>query len=101
MYSIKIVCEQVLDHDGWPIVRDGEVVWLVVDEWGEYYHCTDYGDGDIHPDAVVFDTEEEAKAEALLVSKDMLWYIKPKSYEVVCVEPVYETKIVGWKVKGE
>lgn len=98
MFALRIVCEEVLDrYEEWPIVRDGEVVWLIVDEYGDYDHYTYYGNGSMPPDVLVFDTEDEAKE--FLVSKDMLWYIKPKSYEFVCVEPVYETKIVGWKVK--
>lgn len=97
MYAIKIVCKEVLDHYEWPIVRDGEVMWIVVDEYGVYDTCTDYGDGCIPLDVLLFDTEEEAKA--FLVPKDKLWYIKPKSYEIVEVKPIYETKIVGWEIK--
>ena len=54
MFTLRIVCEEVLDHYGSPI-------------------------------------------KEFLASEDMLWYIKPKSYEIVCVEPVYESKIVRWK----
>lgn len=71
MFTLRIVCEEVLDHYGCPIVREGEVVWLVVDEYGEYDHYTDYGNGCMHPDVLAFDTEKEAKE--FLASEDMLW----------------------------
>ena len=59
MFTLRIVCEEVLDHYGSPIVREGEVVQLVVNEYGEHDHYTDYGNGCMHPDVLVFDTTTE------------------------------------------
>lgn len=97
MYAIKVVCKEVLDFYDFPIVSEDEVVWLTEDEYGELDHYKDYGS--VPEEVMVFNSTEEA--DSFMKSNDLLWYTKPKSYEIVQVEPVYEKKIVGWDIKKD
>lgn len=94
MFALRIVCEEVRGKDNRVITCDGDVVFLVDSEWG---HTTSHEEW-VGDRLITFDTAEAAHKCANKL-KPHPWYIRPKSYEVVCVEPVYETKMVGWKVK--
>lgn len=96
MFIVKVVCKEVLDADGCVFRKEDEEEYLCEDEWGVTAMSGWYN---VPPSCVLtFGTREEALSFAEKWESHQ-WYIKPKSYEVLEVEPVYETKIVGWVFK--
>lgn len=95
MFAIEVTCKEMLGKEGYRLVEDGDVVILVEDEFGLSTCREEFLE---YRTPLTYDTVEEAEKAAKTVVKMLNpWYIKAKSYKVVSVEPVYETKIVGWK----
>lgn len=96
-YAIKVVCKQVLDQDGFSLMEEGEVVFLVEDEYG---HSTCSESWLHYSTLLTYETYEQADGVARRLTKHLNpWYVEAKSYEIVEVKPIYETKIVGWEIK--
>lgn len=107
-YAIVVTCAEVRGESGAVIVSEGTKRVLVNGEWvrGEVRPIFD---GRLPSDARTFDSREEAEAFARdLDSPESKantrwwmtwhpWYVQPKSWEVVELKPIMETKQIGWR----
>lgn len=107
-YAIIVTCAEVRGESGAVIVSEGSKRALVNGEWvrGGTSHIFE---GVLPSDVHTFDSREEAEAFARdLDSPESKantrwwmtwhpWYVEAKSWEVVELEPIMETKQIGWR----
>lgn len=95
-YALIVVCKQFLDTDDYELQMEDSEEWIV-------YHM--YGDATTHsvlhsvPECVATFSSLEEIEEFKKEWVPHPWWIAPKEWKVVEVEPVYTTMVVGWNVK--
>ena len=96
-YALIVVCKQFLDSDDYELQMEDSEEWIVDDMYGcATTHSVLHS---IPTDLTTFSSLEEIEE----FKKEWVphpWWIVPKEWKVVEVEPVYESKIVGWTKTG-
>ena len=100
MYAVIIQTEKYVDDDLDIYLEEGREYLLVESNYGTMAEaCYLFpSPSPLYSGAYVFNSPQEA-AQFMFAWEPFPWYIKPKSYRLVELEPVYETRIVDWKEK--
>lgn len=93
-YALIVVCKQFLDADDYELQREDSEEWIVYDEYGD---ATTHSVLHSVPEGVATFSSLEEIEEFKQEWVPHPWWIVPKEWKVVEVEPVYTTMIVGWK----
>ncbi len=96
MYAVIVESKEVRSNSpGHPVFTQAGEKFVVVK--GEFGLTGDHYDGKIPLHVMTFETSADAKAFAK-PWKGHPWWCKPRKYEVIEIEPVYE-RVSGYKVK--
>lgn len=93
-YALIAVCKQFLDADDYELQMEDSEEWIVYYMYG---YTTTHSVLHSVPEGVATFSSLEEIEEFKKKWVPHPWWIVPKEWKVVEVEPVYETKIVGWK----
>ena len=93
-YALIVVCKKFLDADDYELQMEDSEEWVVEDMYG--YDTTHSVLHSVPYNLTIFSSLEDIE-EFKQEWVPHPWWIVPKEWKVVEVEPVYETKIVGWK----
>lgn len=102
MFAIKFQTTDCPSTDGTLISREGQWHWIVNEPDGWVWGTSISAHGDrVAGDVKTFTTKEAALEGQARWKKDYHpWYGKPNGvYEIVELEPTFQTTQTGWKIK--
>lgn len=96
-FAIIAIAREVKSADGNIMARDGERFWLENEQWIDATGARfdRYPDGRGSASLKTFTSRDDAEAFAKKW-KGHPWWVKPKSFEVVEVEPLFEV-VTGYR----
>jgi hypothetical protein len=93
MYAIKVTCKEAVAENGTVHVEEGEVAWVVRDEWG--WSSSTFPLHSLGSRLVTFKRKDEAEKEAR-EWRGHPWYYTPLKVEAVQVRPKYKKVLNHW-----
>jgi hypothetical protein len=99
-FAVCFKSQEACSSAGDVVTREDEEYWVILEQegWVEATSSPVSFDSAPPKDIKLFSSEERAHS-FMTRWKGHPWYCSPKSYEILEVEPVYEQRLKGYKIK--